>query len=60
MKDFDIKILYEDDEMLAVNKPAGIAVHPDGKTKGPFLTEWITEKYPEVFRERVFLWMTEV
>ncbi len=50
MKDFEVKILYEDDNMLAINKPAGIAVHPDGKTKGPFLTEWITELYPDTFR----------
>lgn len=30
-----------------VNKPAGIVVHPDGKSKGPFLTDWILENYPK-------------
>lgn len=46
----EIKTLYEDDHMLAINKPAGVTVHPDGKTKGPFLTDWIVEKYPDTFR----------
>jgi 23S rRNA-/tRNA-specific pseudouridylate synthase len=26
-----IKIIYEDDEILAVNKPIGLMVHSDGK-----------------------------
>lgn len=41
-----ISILYEDKDILAVNKPAGIIVHPNGKSKGPFLTDWILENYP--------------
>jgi 23S rRNA pseudouridine1911/1915/1917 synthase len=43
----DIKILYEDDNVMAVNKPAGLMVHPDGRAKGPFLTDWIMRKYPQ-------------
>lgn len=43
----DISILYEDKDIVAVNKPAGIVVHPDGKSKGPFLTDWILENYPK-------------
>lgn len=43
-----IPILYEDDEVLAVNKPAGLVVHPDGRTKEPTLSDWILEKYPTV------------
>lgn len=42
-----ITILYEDKDIVAVNKPAGIVVHPDGKSKGPFLTEWIIKNYPK-------------
>lgn len=42
-----IDILYEDKDILAVNKPAGIVVHPDGKSKGPFLTDWILNNYPK-------------
>jgi 23S rRNA pseudouridine1911/1915/1917 synthase len=43
----EIPILYEDKDILAVNKPAGLVVHPDGKSKGPFLTNWVLEKYPK-------------
>jgi 23S rRNA pseudouridine1911/1915/1917 synthase len=41
-----IDILYEDKNIVAVNKPAGIVVHPDGRSKGPFLTDWIIKEYP--------------
>ncbi len=40
-------ILYEDVDMLAVNKPAGLVVHSDGKTKDRTLADWVLEKYPE-------------
>lgn len=43
-----IPILYEDDEVLAVNKPAGLVVHPDGRTKEPTLADWLLEKYPDI------------
>lgn len=42
-----IEILYEDNDVLAVNKPAGLVVHGDGKTEEPTLVDWILEKYPE-------------
>ena len=47
-------ILYEDDEVLAINKPVGLIVHSDGlparagKTKEKTLVDWIVEKYPEI------------
>ena len=41
-----IPILYEDNEVLAVNKPAGFVVHPDGRTKEPTLADWLIKKYP--------------
>jgi 23S rRNA pseudouridine1911/1915/1917 synthase len=43
----NIKILYEDQNLLAVNKPSGLVVHPDGRTKEASLTDWIEEKYPQ-------------
>lgn len=43
----EINILYEDKDILAINKPAGLIVHSDGKTKEANLTYWILEKYPE-------------
>ena len=42
-----IDILYEDEDLVVINKPAGISVHPDGKTKQKTLVEWIKKKYPE-------------
>ncbi len=42
-----IKILYEDKDMLVVDKPAGLVVHSDGKTVEPNLSDWVLEKYPE-------------
>lgn len=45
----DIKILYEDDEVLAINKPAGLVVHPDGRTKEPTLADGVLEKYPGIY-----------
>ncbi len=44
-----IEILYEDKNLLAVNKPAGLLVHPIvGKKNEHTLTEWLLENYPEV------------
>lgn len=41
-----ITILYEDKDMLVIDKPAGIVVHPDGRSEGPFITDWVIENYP--------------
>src|SRR3989344_2090429 len=59
----EIKILYEDADVLVINKPAGLVVHSDGrstsfdstqdksltagKTVEPTLVDWILEHYPE-------------
>lgn len=48
MADNNIRILYEDDEVLALDKPAGLVVHPDGRTKVPTLSDWVLEKYPSI------------
>ena len=47
MKFPKLNILYEDKDIVAVDKLAGIVVHPDGKSKGPFLTDWIIKNYPK-------------
>ena len=41
--DNDLEILYQDEYLLAVNKPAGIIVHADG-TNEPSLTDVVCEK----------------
>lgn len=45
-----IKILYEDKDILAIDKPAGFAVHADVHTKKneKTITDWILEKYPKL------------
>jgi 23S rRNA pseudouridine1911/1915/1917 synthase len=41
-------ILYEDNSLLVINKPAGLVVHSDGKTNEPNLVDWLLSKYPEI------------
>lgn len=43
----DISILFEDKDIVAINKPVGLVVHSDGKTIEPNLTDWVLEKYPK-------------
>ncbi|MEK7555601.1 MAG: RluA family pseudouridine synthase [Patescibacteria group bacterium] len=49
------KIIYEDKNFLAVNKPAGLLVHPAGNPKFKILNpkqftlaDWLVKKYPEI------------
>jgi 23S rRNA pseudouridine1911/1915/1917 synthase len=42
----DVTVIYEDDQLLAVNKPDGLAVHEDGRSDGPFLTDWVRRERP--------------
>ena len=47
----DIDIIYEDGDILAVNKPAGMAVHPSKKLQDDTLAGRILyHRYPMVFR----------
>ncbi len=39
-------ILYEDNDVLVVDKPAGLIVHSDGRTKEPSVAEWVLARYP--------------
>ncbi|MDQ5901418.1 MAG: rRNA synthase [Patescibacteria group bacterium] len=42
------EIIYENENVLVLNKPAGLVVHGDGKTKEETLCDWILENYPEM------------
>jgi len=42
--DFDIEILYEDDDLLVVNKPSGLVVHPAPSVKEATLVDWLIQK----------------
>jgi 23S rRNA pseudouridine1911/1915/1917 synthase len=43
-----IPILYEDKDVVVINKPAGLVVHPDSRTKENTLVDWILKKYPRI------------
>jgi len=43
-----IKILYEDKNIVAIDKPAGIATHPDGRDKSETISDWFVKEYPKV------------
>ncbi|MDO8589931.1 MAG: RluA family pseudouridine synthase [bacterium] len=47
MTDLSENILYEDEDIIVLNKPAGLVVHPDGRTKEPSVSEWFGQMYPE-------------
>lgn len=42
-----LTILLETDTYLVLNKPAGISVHPDGKSDQMTVSEWVLEQYSE-------------
>ncbi|MEK7062320.1 MAG: RluA family pseudouridine synthase [Patescibacteria group bacterium] len=43
-----IPVIYEDENILAVNKPAGLLVHGVINNKEKTLVDWLLKKYPEV------------
>src|ERR1035437_4743493 len=51
-----LKILYEDKDVLVIDKPSGIMVHPDGRSRDPSnklragktITDWIIKNYPKL------------
>lgn len=44
----DIKILHEDSNLLILDKPAGVLVHPTQANENNTLVDFLVEKYPEV------------
>lgn len=48
MENKTVEILYEDEEVLVVNKPVGLAVHEDGRSDEYVLTDWVREQRPEM------------
>ncbi|OGI65737.1 hypothetical protein A3H53_00765 [Candidatus Nomurabacteria bacterium RIFCSPLOWO2_02_FULL_40_10] len=43
-----IKVLYEDSNILAIEKPSGISVHGDGRSKEKTITDWVIKNYPKM------------
>ena len=42
----ELPILYEDTDIVAVAKPAGILTHGDGRSEAKTAEDWFNEKYP--------------
>ncbi len=47
MEQIDIPVLYQDENLLVINKPSGVLTHPD-KNNGSSVQGWLEEKYPEL------------
>lgn len=46
--DLALRILYEDERLLALDKPSGLVVHPDGRTQEPSVVDWLRARHPEL------------
>ncbi|MBI2039300.1 MAG: RluA family pseudouridine synthase [Candidatus Niyogibacteria bacterium] len=44
----ELDIIYEDSDLVAVNKPAGVVVHPDPRHASGTLIQALAERYPEI------------
>jgi 23S rRNA pseudouridine1911/1915/1917 synthase len=42
----NLPILYEDADIVAINKPAGVMTHPDGHTTDETASDWFATHYP--------------
>ena len=42
--DFDVEILYEDDDIMVINKPSPLVVHPAPSVKEATLVDWLKVK----------------
>ena len=42
--DFEVEILHEDDDILVINKPSGVTVHPAPSVKEATLVDWLKHK----------------
>lgn len=43
-----LKVIAETPDLLVLNKPAGISMHPARKGQTGTLTDWLSERYPQV------------
>ncbi len=44
----EIKVIYEDEYVLILDKPSGLMMHADGRTENLTLADWINENYPDL------------
>jgi 23S rRNA pseudouridine1911/1915/1917 synthase len=41
-------VIYEDEDIIVVNKPSGMPVHADGRHERATLVDWLVVRYPEI------------
>ncbi|MAJ97432.1 MAG: hypothetical protein CMI56_02350 [Parcubacteria group bacterium] len=41
-------VIHEDEDMLVINKPVGVVVHGDGRTKESTVADWLVAEYPYI------------
>jgi 23S rRNA pseudouridine1911/1915/1917 synthase len=46
--DFDVKVVFENDDFLVVDKPAGLVIHGAPYIKEVTLADWLLKKYPKI------------
>lgn len=39
-------VIYEDENLVVLNKPAGLIMHSDGRTVEPSVADWLLARYP--------------
>src|SRR3989344_63308 len=44
----EMPILYEDADVLVINKPASLITHSDGRTKEDSVAAWMLKHYPRL------------
>lgn len=44
----DITVIYEDKDVVVINKPAGLIVHSDGRTTEPTVCDWMLARHPDL------------
>lgn len=44
----NLQVLFENNNLLIINKPSGLVVHPDGKTNEPTVVDWLLTYCPEI------------
>src|SRR4051812_32173068 len=42
----DFPIIYEDDDIVAIDKPIGVMAHPDGHSTEETVSDWFAKRYP--------------
>jgi 23S rRNA pseudouridine1911/1915/1917 synthase len=44
----EVGVVYEDVDVVAINKPSGLMVHADGKAAWPTVADWVARYHPEM------------